>query len=88
MREDLLIEMEELALSAPLTAALLESPSPLADVYKDFRDVEKGTMVLFFPVTSIIVLFTSLWLPALLGLTVLYPSLDETFQIEERLRKT
>lgn len=47
-----------------------------------------GAVVLFFPMTSIIVLFTSLWLPALLGLTVLYPSLDEAFQIEERLHES
>lgn len=44
-----------------------------------------GAVVLLFPMTSVIVLLTSLWLPALMGLTVLYPSLDEAFQIEERL---
>ncbi len=44
-----------------------------------------GAALLFFPMTSIVALFTSLWLPALLGLNVLYPSLDEAFQIEERL---
>lgn len=47
-----------------------------------------GTAVLFFPITSIVILFTSLWLPALLGLTVLYPSLDEAFLIEERLHQS
>ena len=44
MREDILMEMEELKLPAPLAAALLESPSPLADVYKDFRDMETSHM--------------------------------------------
>ena len=44
MREDILMEMEELSLPAPLAAALLESPSPMADVYKDFRDMETGHM--------------------------------------------
>ena len=44
-----------------------------------------GVMLLFFPMTSIVILFTSLWFPALLGLLVLYPSLNEAFQIEERL---
>ena len=44
MREDILMEMEELSLPAPLAGALLESPSPLADVYKDFRDMETGHM--------------------------------------------
>ena len=44
IREDILMEMEELELPAPLAAALLESPFPLADVYKDFRDMETGHM--------------------------------------------
>ena len=44
IREDILIEMEELNLSPPLAAALLESPAPLADVYKDFRDMETDHM--------------------------------------------
>lgn len=47
-----------------------------------------GAVGLFFPMTSIVVLLTSLWLPALLGLIVLYPSLDEAFQIEERLHES
>ena len=38
------MEMEELSLPAPLEAALLESPAPLSDVYKDFRDMETGHM--------------------------------------------
>ena len=44
MREDILMEMEELSLPAPLAAALLESPAPLSDVYKDYRDMETGHM--------------------------------------------
>lgn len=44
MREDILMEMEALDLPAPQAAALLASPSPLADVYKDFRDMETGHM--------------------------------------------
>ena len=40
MRQDILMEMEELNLSAPEAAALLESPSPLADIYGDFRERE------------------------------------------------
>ncbi|MDE7220606.1 MAG: DUF3849 domain-containing protein [Oscillospiraceae bacterium] len=40
MRQDILMEMEELDLSAPEAAALLESPFPLADVYSDFRERE------------------------------------------------
>lgn len=44
MRQDILMEMEALDLPAPQAAALLESPFPLADVYKDFRDMETGHM--------------------------------------------
>ena len=38
MREDILSEMEELNLSAKEAAALLESDTPLADVFEDFRN--------------------------------------------------
>ena len=44
MREDILMEMEALDLPAPQAAALLASPFPLADVYKDFRNMETGHM--------------------------------------------
>jgi len=44
MRQDILMEMEALKLPAKQAAALLESPFPLADVYKDFRDMETGHM--------------------------------------------
>ena len=40
MREDILMEMEALELPAKQAAALLDSPSPLADVYGDFRERE------------------------------------------------
>ncbi len=43
-REDILMAMEFLELSAPQAAALLASSSPLADVYKDFRNMETGRM--------------------------------------------
>ena len=39
------MEMEELSLPTPLASALLESPAPLSDVYKDYRDMETGHMV-------------------------------------------
>lgn len=44
MREDILMKMETLDLPAPQAAALLAAPFPLADVYKDFRDMETGHM--------------------------------------------
>ena len=42
MREDILMSLEVQDLPAPQAAALLESPCPLADIYKDFRDMETG----------------------------------------------
>ena len=44
MRQDILIEMEALDLPAPQAAALLASPFPLADVYKDFGKIDTGHM--------------------------------------------
>ena len=44
IREDILMAMEFMELSAPQMAALLESHSPLADIFKDFRDMETGHM--------------------------------------------
>ena len=38
VREDILMAMEELDLPQSRAAALLASPSPLADVYKEFSD--------------------------------------------------
>ena len=40
VREDILMAMEELDLPQSRAAALLASPSPLADVYKAFADRE------------------------------------------------
>lgn len=44
VREDILMAMEFIELSAAQVAALLESPAPLADIFKDFRDMETGYM--------------------------------------------
>ena len=44
MREDILMSMEVLNLPAPQAEALLEAPCPLADIYKDVRDMETGHM--------------------------------------------
>ena len=43
-REDILMEVSALALPAQQAAALLTSPCPLADIYKDFRDTETNQM--------------------------------------------
>ncbi len=42
IREDILMAMEFIELPTSQMAALLESPAPLADIFKDFRDMETG----------------------------------------------
>lgn len=44
VREDIVMCMEELELPPEQAAALLSSPSPLADVYKDFEKLETSYM--------------------------------------------
>ena len=44
MREDIVMEMEDMELSPKRAKALLKSPSPLADVYEEFRDRETEHM--------------------------------------------
>ena len=43
VRQDILMEMETVELPAR-QAALLESPTPLADIYEDFCNIETGHM--------------------------------------------
>ena len=44
VREDIVMCMEELELTEAQAKALLASPTPLADVYKDFEKLETGYM--------------------------------------------
>lgn len=44
VREDILMAMEDLNLPSRQASALLESPAPLADVYKDYCKLETGQM--------------------------------------------
>ena len=44
VREDIVMAMEELELSDAQAQALLDSPSPLADVYRHFEKLETGYM--------------------------------------------
>jgi len=44
MRDDILVEMEGLELSAAQAAALLSSPAPLADVYREWNKVDARHM--------------------------------------------
>ncbi len=45
MREDILLELQVFDLPAPQAAALLESPTPLADVYKELHDMDTDYMI-------------------------------------------
>lgn len=44
VREDILMEMEQLELTEAQAKALLDSPAPLADVYRYFEKLETGYM--------------------------------------------
>ena len=44
VREDIVMAMEELELTATQAQALLDSPTPLADVYRHFEKLETGYM--------------------------------------------
>ena len=44
IREDIVMAIEELELTDTQAQALLESPSPLADVYRYFEKLETGYM--------------------------------------------
>ncbi len=44
VREDIVMAMEELELTAAHAQALLDSPTPLADVYRHFEKLETGDM--------------------------------------------
>lgn len=45
-----------------------------------------GLMLRFFPLSGSLLPFLILWLPALPGLFLIYPGINESFRIEERLR--
>ena len=44
VREDIVMAMEELELTDAQAQALLDSPTPLADVYRHFEKLETGYM--------------------------------------------
>ena len=46
-----------------------------------------GLLLAFWPFSSVLVVITGTWLPALLSLMAIYPVLDKSFQIEERVKK-
>ena len=43
VREDILVEMEALDLPAEQASALLSSPTPLADIYREWRPITWAT---------------------------------------------
>lgn len=46
-----------------------------------------GLVVLFWPYSSFLMVITGFWLPALLCLMAIYPPLDKSFHIEEKVRQ-
>lgn len=44
-----------------------------------------GVFALFWPFTSVLLVITGSWLPTLLGLMAIYPVLDKSFHVEERI---
>lgn len=44
VREDIVMEMEEMELTSAQAKTLLDSPTPLADVYRRFKELETGCL--------------------------------------------
>ena len=42
---------------------------------------------MLWPISSILILITGTWLPALLSLMAIYPVLDKSFHVEERVKE-
>ena len=45
-----------------------------------------GAVALFWPISSFVLILTSLWLPCLLSLMAIYPALEKSFDIEKKSR--
>lgn len=46
-----------------------------------------GALLLFWPFSSVLLVITGTWLPAVLSLMAIYPVLDQSFHIEENVQK-
>ena len=46
-----------------------------------------GVVILLWPISSILLIITGTWLPALLSLMAIYPVLDKSFHVEERVKE-
>lgn len=46
-----------------------------------------GLMLIWFPLTGVILVLTSVWLPMLIAYVILYPALDQHFQLTEVYEK-
>lgn len=46
-----------------------------------------GALLLFWPFSSVLLVITGTWLPAVLSLMAIYPLLDQNFHIEENVQK-
>ena len=54
VREDIVMAMEDLELTDAQAQALLDSPTPLADVYRHFEKLETGSMGRWHNITALI----------------------------------
>ena len=45
-----------------------------------------GAVALFWPISSFVLILTSLWLPCLLSLMAIYPVLEKSFDIEKKIK--
>ena len=45
-----------------------------------------GAVALFWPISSFVLILTSLWLPCLLSLMAIYPALEKSFDIEKKIK--
>lgn len=46
-----------------------------------------GALLFFWPFSSVLLVITGIWLPAVLSLMAIYPLLDQNFHIEENVQK-
>ena len=75
-----------LAVSAAFMGVCSLSTTPLLrySVGQDaafFQLVYYGIMLIWFPLTTVLLVLTSVWLPMLMAYVTIYPALDQHFQL-------
>ena len=81
-----------LAVSAAFMGVCSLSTTPLMrySVGQDaafFQLVYYGIMLIWFPLTTVLLVLTSVWLPMLMSCVVLYPALDKHFGLSAAYEK-